>query len=1041
MRLIRYFVFLVLWLRVPTSFGQLRFDNYSVNRGLSASTVLDLIQSSDGFMWIATAEGLNRYDGHNFTVFRSQPMSASGLQDNYLTALAEDRLNRIWIGANDGSITLYNSRNARFQRHPEFLRSNPARLPILGIESAPSGYVCWLLQQGGAWLAETKAPEIRPLPVLPHDSSFMPYCMGFSADGMLWLGGQGGIRVLDPAKPGQVKASWLTNSTVLAMAFHGTSVFAATSTEGLQWIGNGRVHAVRTPAGSEALFRNIIAMKADTRGYLWCANNYFNGLQRFRIKDRELTETVSCMYNAFSAEGLSNNSVLCLDEDREGNVWIGTLSGLSVYKPLNQQFGLLRHIPGDPGSLSTGNTYGLFEDTDGSIWSGSLDGGINRVMAGGLIMHYGADNCSGLPSNSIRSIFRDAQGRYWVGAGNEGLFRFDPKARTFRKVLTKTTDGQQLQELQVKSITQVPDGSLWLGTTVGLWRYHADKNLLTHYRVIPETLRNQPNLPDYQIMEVRYDSRQQQLLCATFGNGLLIVDTEGNVRRHYTQKQGTNQGLSSNNVMCVVPLGQDTLLLGTYGGGLNILDRRSGKVQTLTTANGLSNDVVYGLLLDQQGNWWMSSNRGLMVYAPSQGSIRHLNQSSRVQSLEFNEGTYLKTRDGSLWFGGINGINYFKPEALSINTTPPLTAITGLKVMEKPFPFDSLYHTGSVMVLRHNQNFLRIDFTGLSFVNSAQNKFRYRLDGLDETWIEAGDNRSASYTNLPPGTYTFQVQASNDDGIWSAMPAVLHVQILPPYWRTWWFLMLMGALFLALLWLVFRIRTGALRRNYQLSLAETELKALRGQMNPHFIFNSINSIQYYVLNKSAGEAYAYLAKFSSLMRQILQNSRFSFIPLDQELQSLETYLELEKLRLDGNLDYSISLNESLRGTQVMIPSMIIQPYVENAILHGLTPMPEGRHRLDILMEQAGNHIYCVVEDNGIGREKSQLLHQARRSRHESTGMSVTRQRLEMLNRRFKDKVSVTITDLKTLDGEACGTRVAIYIPVNLHHDDEGHHYR
>ncbi|MEY3984453.1 MAG: hypothetical protein RL160_2012 [Bacteroidota bacterium] len=1030
-------VFLLQSLELP---AQLRFDNYSVNQGLSASTVLDLIQSSDGFMWIATAEGLNRYDGHNFTVFRSQPMSANGLQDNYLTALAEDRLNRIWIGANDGSITLYNSRSARFQRRPEFQRCNPARLPILSIKSSASGYVCWLLQQGGAWLAETKTPEINPLAILQNDSSFLPYCMGFSADGMLWLGGQGGIRVLDPAHPNQVKASWLMESTVLAMAFHGAHVFAATSLEGLKWIGNGKVHAVETP-GSEALFRNIIAMKADTRGYLWCANNYFNGVQRFKIKDRELTESVSCMYNAFSSEGLSNNSVLCLEEDREGNVWIGTLSGLSVYKPLNQQFGLLRHVPGDPGSLSTGNTYGFFEDVDGSIWSGSLDGGINKITPAGLIMHYGADNCSGLPSNSVRSIFRDARGRYWVGAGNDGLFRFNPQTRFFDKVLDKTAEGQQLQELQVKSITQAPDGGLWLGTTAGLWRFHADRHELTHFKIIPETLRKQPNLPDYQIMEVRYDPRKNQLLCATFGHGLLLVGLDGTVRKRYTQQEGVSKSLSSNNVMCVVPLGMDTLLLGTYGGGLNILDCRSEQVHTLTTANGLFNDVVYGLLLDQKGNWWMSSNRGLMVYSPAQRTFRHLNQSSRVQSLEFNEGTYLKTRDGSLWFGGINGINYFKPEALRINITPPLTAITGLKVMEKPFPFDSSYNTGSNIVLRHNQNFLRIDFTGLSFVNSAQNKFRYRLEGLDESWIEAGDNRSASYTNLPPGSYIFQVQASNDDGIWSAIPATLNVQILPPYWRTWWFLVMMGGLFLGLLWLVFRIRTRALRRNYQLSLAETELKALRGQMNPHFIFNSINSIQYYVLNKSAGEAYAYLAKFSSLMRQILQNSRFSFIPLDQELQSLETYLELEKLRLDGNLDYSISLNQGLRGAQVMIPSMIIQPYVENAILHGLTPMPDGRHRLDILMEQTGNHIYCVVEDNGIGREKSQQLNQARRSRHESTGMSVTRQRLEMLNRRFKDKVSVSITDLKSPNGEACGTRVAIYIPVNLHHDDEGHHYR
>ncbi len=1031
---------LCLLLSTGSSSAQLRFDNYSVDRGLSASTVLDIMQSSDGFVWIATAEGLNRYDGHNFTVFRSRPQANTGLQDNYLTALAEDRLHRIWIGANDGSITLYDPRNAGFLRDPALKGFNPAQVPILSIKADTSGYVCWLLQQGGAWLAATKLPQINPIPLLPNDSTFMPYCMGFAPDGMLWLGGQGGIRVLNPASPERVQASWLQGSTVLALAFQGGSVFAATAAEGLQWIDRGMVRSINTP-GSEQLFRNIIAMKVDSKGYLWCANNYFNGIQRFSIKGSELTQPVSCMHNAFNRESLVNNSVLCLEEDREGNVWIGTLSGLSVFKPLNQQYGLLRHIPGDPNSLSTGNTYGLFEDVDGSVWCGSLDGGINKVLPQGNIVHYGSGNTRGLPSNSVRSIYRDAAGRYWVGAGNDGLFRFFPESRRFVKAEVKTREGYTLQDLQVKSITEDGQGRLWLGTTAGLWKYQPDNNNLFHYDIMPGSLRNQPNLPDYQLMEVRYDARRKQLLCATFGHGLLVVDTEGRVLERISQNPESKKGLNSNNIMCVVPLGPDTLLLGTYGGGLNVLNRKDGNIQSLTTANGLSNDVVYGVLTDRRGNWWMSSNRGLMIYSPQTGMVQFLNQSSRVQSLEFNEGTYLKTGNGNLWFGGINGINYFRPEDLRINAMAPQTAITALRVMEKPFAFDSFYHLGKPIVLRHNQNFLRIDFTGLSFVNSAQNRFMYKLEGLDEIWIEAGNNRSAAYTNLPPGNYSFMVKSCNDDGIWSSGNALLEVHILPPYWRTWWFICLMLVLFVTLLLLAFRIRTAALRRNYQLTLAETELKALRGQMNPHFIFNSINSIQYYVLNKSAGEAYAYLAKFSSLMRQILQNSRFSFIPLDQELQSLETYLELEKLRLDGNLDYSITLDQGLRGAQVMIPSMIIQPYVENAILHGLTPMKDGKPHLSIAMEQTDTHVYCVVEDNGIGREQSKALNNLRRSRHESTGMSVTRQRLDMLNRRFKDKLSVEIMDLKDPQGNACGTRVAIYIPMNLHHEHEGHHRR
>jgi len=858
--------------------AQLRFDNYSVDRGLSASTVLDIMQSSDGFMWIATAEGLNRYDGHSFTVFRSSPRALQGLRDNYITALAEDAQKRIWVGANDGSITLYDARTARFIRPAGLEQFNPAREPILSIRSEKkSGYICYLLQQGSAWLVNTKTGSIRPQPLLSDDSLFLPVCMGFSPDGLLWLGGRGGIRVLDPAKPGVLIHSYLNNNTVQALAFQGSRVFAASADAGLQWIENGRVRSVKTP-GDENIFRNIIALKADSKGYLWCANNYFNGVQRYTISGEMLSESVACMHNAFDRESISNNSVLCLEEDREGNVWIGTLSGLSVFKPLNQQFGLLRHIPGDPGSLSTGNTYGLFEDTDGSIWCGSLDGGINRIMPDGRIRQYNTGNTQGLNTNSVRTIYRDASGRYWVGAGNDGLFRFFPETGQFRRLSIATAEGQVLQDLQVKSITEDPTGRIWLGTTAGLWSYHPLRQELRHFEILRPSLRNQPNLPDYQIMEVHYNPDRKELLCASFGQGLIIVDLEGNILEQYAQKPGAKDGLTGNNIMCVLPQGSDTLLLGTYGGGLNILNRRSGKVHAITTENGLANDVVYGILEDGQGRWWMSSNRGLMIYTPRSGKLQTLDQGSRVQSLEFNEGTCLKTRDGRLWFGGINGLNHFRPEALRLNIVAPKTAITALKVMEKPFPFDSFYHQGKPILLRYNQNFLRIEFTGLSFVNSAQNRFMYKLEGLDETWIQAGDNRSATYTNLPPGSYTFMVRSCNDDGIWSSGSAMLYIEILPPYWRTWWFLLLVLVLFFAALLLVFRVRTAALRKNYQLTLAETELKALRGQMNPHFIFNSINSIQYYVLNKSPGEAYAYLAKFSSLMRQILQNSRFSFIP-------------------------------------------------------------------------------------------------------------------------------------------------------------------
>ena len=1015
--------------------AQLRFESFSVEKGMSAGTVLDLLQTHDGFMWIATADGLNRFDGVNFSFYRKRPGESGGLPDNYVTALAEDATHRLWIGCNDGSITILDQSRNKFSAYAHTPKINPDQAPILGLYTDGRGSLVCILQQGGAWLIDAPAQTDLPRRLLKEEG-FEPLCMAVGADGQWWFGGAGGVRVVNPANPTGPAHVLLEGQSVNALAWTGKVYVAATQGNGLWLIApNGQPTPVLAASRKE-LLSNIVALHVDSRGSLWCANNYFDGLVRLRIDQGKVTQTDHCMHDPFNRESLINNSVLTLCGDAEGNVWAGTLSGMSVFKPLNQQYAVFRHIPGAANTLSGNNTYALFEDTDGSIWSGSLDAGINRIRPDGSIETFTASNSSGLTTPSVRCIYRDRKGRYWVGAGNEGLFRFEPQARHFSKVNSADQTGIVLDQLQVKSIAEDDDGNLWLGTTASLWKYVPETNASTRFPVVQESLRKFPNLPDFQVIEVKRDAQRREIVCATFGQGLLIMKEDGSNVVNHVSKPGNRQLLNTNNLMGVTFLGRDTLLIGTYGGGLNIFDRRSGVFSALTTQNGLPNDVVYGVLPVKDGSWWMSTNRGLVNYQPRSRKFRHLNQLTQVQSLEFNEGTYLAARDGSLWFGGVAGINRFRPDQLESNKVAPSVAITRMRVLERPWPFDSFYHEGIPLVLNHRQNFFRLDFSALSFTNPDKNRYRYMLEGFDENWIDAGNGGSAAYTNVPPGEYTFRVIACNDDGEWSPEGASMHIHIKPPFWRTWWFIggaILAGGL---LLFLVYRIRTASLRRRFQLTLAESELRALRGQMNPHFIFNSINSIQYYVLNKSPGEAYGYLAKFSSLMRMILQNSRLSVIPFEQELQALRTYLELEQLRLDGALEYEIQTDSSIDPKEDRIPSMLIQPYVENAILHGLAPRPSDR-KLKVMFRKLQSHLFVVVEDNGIGRQASMELNRQRASRHQSTAMSVTRQRLEMLNRRFRGKLSVQITDLKNSMGEAAGTRVEIFIPVNPFEEHEG----
>jgi LytS/YehU family sensor histidine kinase len=265
------------------------------------------------------------------------------------------------------------------------------------------------------------------------------------------------------------------------------------------------------------------------------------------------------------------------------------------------------------------------------------------------------------------------------------------------------------------------------------------------------------------------------------------------------------------------------------------------------------------------------------------------------------------------------------------------------------------------------------------------------------------------------------------DGEWTEAEQTIHFVINPPFWLTWWFISFAGISGSLFVLFVYKYRTNNLRKEFQLKMYDVELKALRSQMNPHFIFNSINSIQYYILNKSPQQAYSYLAKFSNLMRRILQNSKINYITLEEEMESLNLYLELESIRMEGELQYFIEVDNEINQKNTYIPSMIIQPYVENAILHGLLNK-EGEKKIVIRMIKEITHLYCEIDDNGIGRVKAKELNKNRTNKHESTAMKTTKDRLEILNRKNTGKLSINIVDKYDNAGNSLGTKVQVFIP-------------
>ncbi|HAW53183.1 MAG TPA: hypothetical protein DCX54_12795, partial [Flavobacteriales bacterium] len=356
----------------------------------------------------------------------------------------------------------------------------------------------------------------------------------------------------------------------------------------------------------------------------------------------------------------------------------------------------------------------------------------------------------------------------------------------------------------------------------------------------------------------------------------------------------------------------------------------------------------------------------------------------------------------------------------------PSVAISSVKINKRDTGVAEIYQ------LPYDQNFIELEFIGLINNRPEAVQFKHKLNGLDTAWIYTSNNK-AVYQALSPGTYTLNVYAQSKQGSWSELPANLTIIISEPFWKTRSFIALISVGLVFLVLLIVLILEQLKRRNrmreqeFKKQVLQSELQALRAQMNPHFTFNTLSSIQNYISRNDADNASKYLSKFAKLMRTIMENASQTHVPLEDELSALALYLELESLRLREKFKYEIHVDPGIDQQYVSIPSMLIQPYVENAIWHGITNK-EGKGHVKIEVVQNGSFLKCIVEDDGIGRKAAMKISERKR-KHISQGMSITRDRLELMNSLNKSKLNVDITDKVDENNQAIGTRVEIFIPI------------
>jgi signal transduction histidine kinase/CheY-like chemotaxis protein/streptogramin lyase len=546
---------------------------------------------------------------------------------------------------------------------------------------------------------------------------------------------------------------------------------------------------------------SVYCILQDSKGFLWFATeeglNRYDGY-KFKVYKRD----------SKGSNSLKNDWIWTIIEHPDGVLWLGTNGGgLHKFDLEKETFTNYQAIPGDPGSLSNNIVYSISADPGGMLWVATANG-LNRFdPASETFKRYRHDPAKpgSLSHNDIRKIYSDHAGTLWIGTSGGGLNKFESQNETFTCYKSEPFNEKSLSHDSVRCIYEDRSGVLWLGTYGGLNKYDKKNEIFTRYRNEPG---NPGSLSHDQVFSI-YEDRTGTLWVGTFGGGLNRFDRDQETFLRCRTRPGETGSLGKSSIYFIHQDQPGILWLGTDG-GLQKFDREKERFIRYGIEDGLPNEVIYGLLEDEQGNFWLSTNKGLSMFNPGRETFRNFDTGDGLQSNEFNLGAFHKSRNGEMFFGGINGFNSFFPAHIKINRYKPPIVITGLMIFNKSVTIGETVRGVKVLDkdisrtreirLSYNHTVFSFEYAGLNYALPAKNQYAYKMEGLDTGWNYVGDQRFATYAHVPPAEYVFRVKGSNNDGVWNEEGTSLKITIIPPIWKTWWFYMLcaLGLLFLVL---------------------------------------------------------------------------------------------------------------------------------------------------------------------------------------------------------------------------------------------------
>lgn len=1029
-------LFLIAGLVAPFSYSQfneLRFDSYTVDKGLSQNQVFCIYQDSKGLLWFGTQDGLNMYDGYNFKVFRHQPGNLNSLLDYAVNTICETEPGIFWIGTRQGMSRL----DLRTGKYTHFTNNTDSSNSLVDnniwLIKEDSEKTLWIATRNGLSRFDPAANKFENFKAGPKDSNTISNDFVFAIveddKKNLWIGGRGGLDRYDmkkkkfynyklfPDNPSSISLNgvltlFIKNNLLWIGSYSGLYSL------NLQDVDKEKIYfrSHLSDENSKNIFGNLIgrhdrlsvrSIYAGNDNTIW-AGTYGAGLIRYQPETGSIK-----VYNKTDKTGsLSENYIVSLFEDKQGVLWIGTSSsGLNKYNRSSERFITIK-IPESSGASS--KVSSLTEDRSGNLWVGTESGDIikvtNQFSGNPKLYYYTTEKFlkSYFNQIEIRSIIEDKNGNIWAGSFGNGIYIIDPVAEKVDKITQDVNKPNTIANDFVHAIYESSDQSIWIGTGAGgLNKFNPKDQSFIYYKHDTE---NEKSISSNEVTAVCEDS-EGFIWAGTSIAGLNKMDPVTEQFERFSHDISDITTISSNRIICLYIDRKNNVWAGTFGGGLNKWISESNSFEHYTTENGLPSNIINSIVEDTAGNLWISTDNGISVFKVESNSFKNYNYNDGLQGNEFLQGAgYKSKRNENIYFGGANGLNILNPNDFKMGSKISEIVFTDFKIFNRSvFPGEESSLKSNILyaeevVLSHDQNFFTFEFASLDFNNPDKNQYAFKLEGFNRDWVNTGNQRFATYTNLDPGEYVFRVKATNSEGIWNDEGISIRVILLPPWWQTWWAYILYAVFIIAILYSLRQYEMKRVSLRNELKLKDFEARKLQevDQLKSHFFANIshefrtpltlilglLQKFENKTTDKEDIEDCSVMkrnaVRLLQLINQLLELSKIeagkSKIAASENdivkfikriFVSFASYAEQKRIKLLFNR-HSINA-ESIEEVNVFFDKDKLEKIISNLISNAVKYTPEG-NEIEVKIVTQNNFVEIKVINTGVTISQADLVH-------------------------------------------------------------------